>query len=127
MAQDEPGAGPGTGDGTGEGPGIRWEPGDEDYPFASVPGETALDFFARWLDEAGYARIERGGVRYIHEADVADLLNHVTADVGLLRARLGTFGDHVVTAEAYDETLDRLERAMAELGEALDTLRGLRG
>jgi hypothetical protein len=117
-----------TGDGVaGEPPGIRWEPGDEDYPFASVAGETALDFFARWLDAAGYARIDRAGVRYIHETDVANLLNHVTADVGLLRARLGRFGDRVITAEAYDATVDRVERALAELGDALDTLRQSRG
>ena len=70
-------------------PGINWEPGEEDYPFAAVPGETALDFFGRWLDQAAYARIERGGVRYIHETDVANVVNHITADVGLLRARLG--------------------------------------
>ena len=27
------------------GPGIHWEPGDEDYPFAAMPGESALDYF----------------------------------------------------------------------------------
>jgi sugar phosphate isomerase/epimerase len=123
MAQDEGAASPaGAGD-TAVPPGIPWEPGDEDYPFASVAGETALDFFARWLDEAGYARIDQAGTRYIHETDVANVLNHVTADVGLLRARLGTFGDRVVTAEAYDATVDRIERAAAELGQALDVLR----
>jgi sugar phosphate isomerase/epimerase len=127
MVQDERTARPAGGGDAGEPPGIRWEPGDEDYPFAAVPGETALDFLARWLDEAGYARIERGGVRYLHETDVVNLLNHVTADVGLLRARLSTFGDHVVTAEAHDETVDRIERAVAELGQALDTLRQARG
>jgi hypothetical protein len=62
-------------------------------------------------------------VRYIHETDVANVLNHVTADVGLLRARLGAFGDRVVTAEAYDTTVERIGRAVAELGEALDALR----
>jgi hypothetical protein len=123
MAQDERTSGPaGSGD-TGVAPGIRWEPGDEDYPFASIPGETALDFFARWLGEAGYARVDQGGVRYIHETDVANVLNHVTADVGLLRARLGAFGDRVVTAEAYDATVERIEGAVAELGAALDALR----
>jgi hypothetical protein len=103
--------------------GIRWEPGDEDYPFPAVAGETALDYFARWLAEAPYARHERDGIRYIHEADVANVLNHVTADVGLLRARLETFGDRVVTADAYDDTVDRLEHAVTELGAALDILR----
>ena len=127
MVQDGPATGPAGATEAAERSGIRWEPGDEDYPFAAVPGETALDFFGRWLDQAGYARIERGGARYIHETDVANVLNHVTADVGLLRARLETFGDRVVTAEAYDATVERLERAVAELGEALDTLRQSRG
>jgi hypothetical protein len=108
----------------GEGPGISWEPGEEDYPFAAVSGETALDYFGRWLDEAGYARIERDGVRYVHETDVANVVNHITADVGLLRARLGRFGDRVVTSEDYGGTIERIERAQAELGDALDTLRG---
>jgi hypothetical protein len=123
MAESERAASPaGAGDAAVP-PGIRWEPGDEDYPFASIPGETALDFFGRWLGEAGYARVDRDGVRYIHETDVANVLNHVTADVGLLRARLGAFGDRVVTAEAYDATFEHIERAVAELGQALDTLR----
>ena len=83
------------------GPGIDWEPGDEDYPFATVPGESALDYLRRWLDSATYARVERGGVRYVHEEDVANLFNHVTADVDLLRARLETFGDHVLVASDH--------------------------
>ena len=83
------------------GPGIRWEPGDEDYPFAAMPGESALDYLRRWLDSAGYARVEQGGVRYVHEDDVANLFNHVTADVDLLRARLATFGDHVLVASDH--------------------------
>jgi hypothetical protein len=111
----------------GPGPGIAWEPGDEDYPFAAIPGETAVDYFGRWLDAAAYARIEHDGIRYIHEADVTNVLNHITADVGLLRARLGPFGDRVVTAEAYDETVERIEHALTELGEALDALRNPRG
>ena len=45
-----------------------------------------------------YARVEQGGVRYVHEEDVANLFNHVTADIDLLRARLETFGDHVLLA-----------------------------
>lgn len=104
-------------------PGVSWEPGEEDYPFAAIAGENALDFFGRWLDEAGYARIERNGVRYIHEADVANVVNHITADVGLLRARLGPFGDRVVSAEDYGETIERIESAVAVLGEALQALR----
>lgn len=122
MAQNERTAGPADGGDAVEPPGISWEPGDEDYPFEAVAGETALDYFGRWLEQATYARVERGGVRFIHETDVANVLNHVTADVGLLRARLGAFGDRVVTAQAYDDTVERIERAVTELGEALDTL-----
>lgn len=106
-------------------PGIAWEPGEEDYPFPVIPGESALDYLGRWLDQAEYARLERNGVRYIHEADVANVVNHITADVGLLRARLSPFGDRIMTAEVYGATIERIERAIAELGRALDSLREL--
>ena len=105
------------------GPGISWEPGEEDYPFAAIPGEAALDYFQRWLDQADYARVERAGARYIHEADVLNVVNHITADVGLLRARLGPFGDWVITAADYARTIGRIENAQSELREAIDTLR----
>jgi hypothetical protein len=62
---------------------------------------------------------------HIHEGDV--IRRNITADVCLLRARLGQFGDRVVTAEAYGTTIERIEHAIAELGEALDTLRDPRG
>jgi len=104
------------------GPGIRWEPGDEDYPFAAVPGESALDYLRRWLDSAGYARVEQDGVHYVHEEDVANLFNHVTADVDLLRSRLVTFGDHVLVASDHAGTIARVESAIAELRAVLDTL-----
>ena len=70
--------------------GINWEPGEEDYPFAAIPGETALDYFARWLDQARL-RPDRAAAASgtSTRADVANVLNHITADVGLLRARLG--------------------------------------
>ena len=109
------------------GPGIRWEAGDEDYPFAAVPGESALDYLRRWLDSAGYARVEQGGVRFVHEEDVANLFNHVTADVDLLRARLATFGDHVLLASDHKLTLARVESAIAELHAVLDTLQPTEG
>lgn len=102
--------------------GIRWEPGEEDYPFAALPGEAALEYFQRWLEEAGYARIEHGGARYIHEADVLNVLNHVTADVDLLRARLETWGDRIVTAGVYAAAVGGIENALAELHAALATL-----
>jgi hypothetical protein len=123
MAEEERAARPPVDTADGGVPGISWEPGEEDYPFAAIPGETALDYFGRWLEEAGYARVEHDGVRYIHEADVSNVVNHITADVGLLRARLGAFGDRVVTAEDFGETIERIEHAVAELGEALDMLR----
>ena len=109
------------------GPGIRWEPGDEDYPFAAMPGESALDYLRRWLDSAGYARVEQDGVRYVHEEDVANLFNHVTADVDLLRARLATFGDHVLVASDHAMTIARVESAIAELRAVLDTLQPTEG
>ena len=109
------------------GPGIRWEPGDEDYPFAALPGESALDYLRRWLDSAGYARVEQDGIRYVHEEDVANLFNHVTADVDLLRARLATFGDHVLVASDHAEAIARVESAIAELRAVLDTLQPTEG
>lgn len=109
------------------GPGIEWEAGDEDYPFPALADEQALDYLRRWLDTAGYARIERAGARYIHEEDVANLFNHVTADVDLLRSRLEQYGDHVVVSADHAETLRRIEDAIALLSATLDTLRGPRG
>ena len=109
------------------GPGIRWEAGDEDYPFAAVPGESALDYLRRWLESAGYARVEQDGVRYVHEEDVANLFNHVTADVDLLRARLVTFGDHVLVASDHALTIARVELAIADLRSVLDTLQPTEG
>lgn len=123
MAENGP-APDAPGDGAGPAAaGISWEPGDEDYPFKAVPGETALDYFGRWLEGARYARVERDGVRYIHEVDVANLVNHLTADVDLLRARLLPFGDRVITADRFAETTDQIERAVRELSAALDSLR----
>lgn len=103
-------------------PGIPWEPGEEDYPFAARRGESALDYFQRWLETADYARLEHRGATYIHAVDVGNVLNHVTADVALLRARLDQFGDRVVTAADYAATLDHVERAMVELRETLAAL-----
>jgi hypothetical protein len=106
-----------------EGPGITWEPGDEDYPFAANPGESALTYFQRWLDEAGYARIERDGATFIHAVDVANVVNHITVDVELLRGRLEEFGDQLLTAADHVATVDHVERALAELREVLVVLR----
>lgn len=99
-------------------PGIAWEPGEEDYPFAARPGESALKYFERWLDEARYARVERGGHRYVHEVDVLNVVNHITADVGLLRGRLDEYGDQVVTAADYGAIIQRIEDAIALLRDA---------
>ncbi len=109
------------------GPGIHWEPGDEDYPFESLPGESALDYLRRWLDSAGYARIEQDGIRYVHEEDVVNLFNNVTADVDLLRARLATFGDHVLVASDHAATIARVDAAITELRAVLDTLQPTEG
>lgn len=86
------------------------------------PGETAVDYFERWLREAPYASIERHGARYLHETDVTNVLNHITADVGLLRARLDEFGDHVLTAADHKATIQRIDEAMTRLSEALAAL-----
>lgn len=105
------------------GPGIPWEPGDEDYPFPTRVGESALEYLHRWLDSAGYARIEQSGVRFIHEEDVANLFNQVTADVELLRGRLDEFGDRVLVAADHAATVRRVEEAIIALQAALATLR----
>lgn len=99
-------------------PGIAWEPGEEDYPFAALPGESALTYFERWLEEAPYARLEHVGSRYLHEVDVINVVNHITADVGLLRGRLEAFGDEVVTAADFAAIVQRIEGAIALLREA---------
>jgi arginase family enzyme len=107
-----------------DGPGIPWEAGEEDYPFAAMPGEAALEYFQRWLQDAGYARVERNGARYVHETDVTNVVNHITADVSLLRARLDQFGDRVVTSADHAATVERIERALAQLDDALAIIRG---
>lgn len=112
-------AGDGTGNGRPNGaPGIAWEPGEEDYPFAALPGESALKYFERWLEEASYARLEHAGSRYLHEVDVINVVNHITADVGLLRGRLDEFGDQVVTAADFAAIVQRIEGAITLLREA---------
>lgn len=109
-----------------DGPGIPWEAGEEDYPFAAMPGEAALAYFERWLEDAEYARIERDGARYVHETDVTNVVNHITADVSLLRARLDQFGDRVVTSANHAATVERIEQAVAQLDDALAIIRGER-
>lgn len=108
------------------GPGIEWEPGDEDYPFPALPGETSIDYLRRWLESAAYARIDDAGARFIHEVDVANLFNHVTADADLLQARLEEFGDHVVVAADHAATIRRIEAAIVELTVALETIQARR-
>ncbi len=122
MVDRAPATGSSNGTGQSAGPGIAWLPGDEDYPFVAMSGETAVDYFERWLRDAPYASIERHGARYLHETDVTNVLNHITADVGLLRARLDEFGDHVLTAAEHEATIQRIDEAIARLGEALTAL-----
>lgn len=104
-------------------PGIQWEPGEEDYPFPARAGESALDFVRRWLDSAGYARVEQDGVRFVHEVDVLNLVNNVTADIELLRARLGEYGDQIVAASEHAAMVRRIETAISELDAALVSLK----
>ena len=109
----------GTGDKRPHGsPGIAWEPGEEDYPFTALPGESALKYFERWLEQASYARLEHAGSRYLHEVDVLNVVNHITADVSLLRGRLDEFGDQVVTASDFAAIVQRIEGAITLLREA---------
>ena len=111
-----------NGTGLSSGPGISWQPGDEDYPFAARPGETAVAYFERWLKEAPYASVEHFGVRFVHETDVSNVVNHITADVGLLRARLDEFGDYVLTWADQASVVQEIDEAVARLRVALATL-----
>ena len=103
----------------GDGAGIPWEPGEEDYPFPALPGEQAMQYLRRWLDSAGFARIERDGVVYVHETDLVNVVNHITADVRLLRARLSQFGDRIIAADQYDPAIAQIETAVADITAAL--------
>jgi hypothetical protein len=123
MSDRAPLTGSSNGSGNSSGPGIEWVPGDEDYPFAARPSETAVEYFARWLKEAPYASIERQGARYLHETDVTNVVNHITADVALVRARLDEFGDRVLTAADYTSTIERIDEAMTRLTEVRATLK----
>ena len=101
-------------------PGIQWEAGEEDY-LPALPGESAR-LLRRWLDTAAYARVDQVGIRYIHEEDVANLFNHVTADIDLLRTRLGEFGDLLISATEHEAMVRRLEAAIEGLRDTLDML-----
>jgi hypothetical protein len=111
-----------NGIGSDMGPGIAWMPGDEDYPFAAQPGESAFGYFERWLKDAPYARIDRAGAIYVHETDLINVVNHITADVGLLRARLDEFGDYVLTGADQASVVQEIDEAVARLTVALATL-----
>ena len=58
---------------------------------------------------------------------MSNLFNHVTADVELLRARLATFGDHVLVASDHAATIARVDAAIAELRTVLATLQPTEG
>ena len=51
--------------------------------------------------------MDQVGIRYIHEEDVANLFNHVTADIDLLRTRLGEFGDLLISATEHEAMVRR--------------------
>ena len=123
MAEEQHDAGSPADVDLGAEPGIGRETGEEDYPFAAVPGEAALEFFGRWLDQARYARVERAGIRYIHEADASNVVNHITADVGCFEPGWDRSG--IGSSRPGLRRDDRADRArLAELGEAIDMLRG---
>ena len=100
------------------------EAGEEDYPFGALPGRGCARVFPWEPYQVQETRaVERGGVRYVHETDVTNVINHITADVSLLRARLDQFGDRVVTSADHTATVDRIDRAVAQLNEALAIIR----
>jgi hypothetical protein len=99
--------------------GIDWLPGDEDYPLPSLPGEDAVAYFHRWLAEAPYARIERDGVRYIHETDVANLINAITMDLDLLDRVLSVWGERLLGSDERSLLGRSLQQVLDLTGEAL--------
>lgn len=104
------------------GPGIEWEPGEEDYPFPALPDEDAMAFFQRWLDDAGYARVSSEGARYIHETDVLNLVNHVTADYGLIDRRIAAYGDRIISSRARVAAIEHLDAAISLLEQTRRTI-----
>ncbi len=98
--------------------GIVWMPGDEDYPFPSRRGEDPTKYCQRWLDEAPYARIERDGVRYVHETDVANLVTALTVDLDLLDGSLSVWGERLLRADeraALEESLRKILNLTAQV------------
>ena len=61
------------------------------------------------------------------DAFVAARREEYLADVDLLRARLATFGDHVLLASDHALTIARVESAIADLRSVLDTLQPTEG
>ena len=104
------------------GPGIEWEPGEEDDPVPALPDEDAMAFLQRWLDDAAYARLSSGGAKYIHETDVLNLVNHVTADYGLIDRRIAAYGDRIISSRARLAAIEHLDAAISLLEETRRTI-----
>ena len=102
--------------------GIDWLPGDEDYPFPSRAGEDPAGYCRRWLAEAPYARVERDGVRYIHETDVANLVNAITMDLDLLDGSLSVWGERLLRSEERAALGRSLQQILDLAGEALGVI-----
>lgn len=104
--------------------GIEWLPGDEDYPFPSLPGEDPVAYCQRWLADAPYARVEREGVRYIHEEDVANLVNAVTIDLEVLDESFSRWGERLLRAAERERLVSSLGRVLDLAREALAAIEG---
>ncbi len=102
--------------------GIPWIAGDEDYPFAVRPGEDARAYTHRWLADAPYARVVRDTVRYIHETDVANLVNAVTSDPELMQAGLSEWGDRLLRSHERTRLIEMLKAAAAAATRVADVL-----
>ncbi len=102
--------------------GIEWMAGDEDYPFPSLAGEDPIAYSRRWLAEAPYARIERDGVRYIHEEDVANLVNAATIDLELLDQSFSRWGERLLRAAERERLVSALNQIFDVAREALAVL-----
>ncbi len=102
--------------------GIDWLPGDEDYPFPSQEGEDPVRYCQRWLAEAPYAHIERGGIRYIHETDVANLVSAITMDLDLLDVSLSEWGERLLRSDERTALGRTLQQILDLAGEALGVI-----
>jgi len=102
--------------------GIRWFPGDEDYPFPTRPGEDARAFVDRWLAEAPYARVVEDGVRYVNETDVVNLVNAVTSNAELMQVGLSQWGDRLLLAAERVQLIKAAREVASSAAHVADVL-----